>query len=448
MEHHGGRSYTVRGASEAPRAPTPSERIGDFREFVGTLPLTELARKARCMDCGVPLQPRLPARQPDPDWTISSTATGSARRSTSSTGRTSSPSSRGGFARRRARPPACSRSRRGMPVRSSRSSARSSTAPGRKAGSCRSRLPRDRPPRRRRRGGAGRAGLRAATRARGRSVVVYERDEAAGGLIRFGVPSSRSRNGSSSVASSSCARKASSSDSAWTSALTSRRRSSAASTTQSCSPSALACRATYRCRAGSSTACIRDGVPVRPCPRDRRRGDWRASVRPGKHVVVIGGGDTGADCVAHAHRERAASVLQIELLGEPPLQRPDDVTPWPRWPMKLRTSYALHEGGDREFSLTTTALAGTQERVEEIRWQLNTGAPPFDLAPGDGGVEAGGAGAAGARLPRARAALLDAFGVERDERGNAAGNASRRRPRVSLPRGRPPRAIADRLGDP
>src|SRR5213596_1109343 len=52
----------------------------------------------------------------------------------------------------------------------------------------------------------------------------------------------------------------------------------------------------------------------------------------GKHVIVIGGGDTGADCVASAHREGAASVTQIELLGEPPVRRADDLTPWPLWP--------------------------------------------------------------------------------------------------------------------
>src|SRR5262249_21151641 len=55
----------------------------------------------------------------------------------------------------------------------------------------------------------------------------------------------------------------------------------------------------------------------------------------GKHVVVIGGGDTGADCVANSHREGALSVTQVELVGEPPRLRPDEVTPWPRWPLKL-----------------------------------------------------------------------------------------------------------------
>ena len=74
--------------------------------------------------------------------------------------------------------------------------------------------------------------------------------------------------------------------------------------------------------------------------------------------------------LGHAHREGAASVTQIELLGEPPPSRPDDVTPWPLWPMKLRTSYALKEGGERDFAISTTALAGTGGRVEQ-----NRGAP-------------------------------------------------------------------------
>ena len=98
----------------------------------------------------------------------------------------------------------------------------------------------------------------------------------------------------------------------------------------------------------------------------------------GKHVIVIGGGDTGADCVGNAHRQGAASVTQIELIGEPPPRRPDDLTPWPTWPMKLRTSYALKEGGEREFAVLTTVLSGSNGRVERIHWTENTGAPPFD----------------------------------------------------------------------
>jgi len=101
----------------------------------------------------------------------------------------------------------------------------------------------------------------------------------------------------------------------------------------------------------------------------------------GKHVIVIGGGDTGADCVASAHREHAASVTQIELLGEPPARRSDDLTPWPLWPVKLRTSYALKEGGERSFAISTTGLSG-DGRVERIHWVENSGVPPFDAIPG------------------------------------------------------------------
>jgi glutamate synthase (NADPH) small chain len=101
----------------------------------------------------------------------------------------------------------------------------------------------------------------------------------------------------------------------------------------------------------------------------------------GRHVVVIGGGDTGADCVAQAHREQAHTVIQIELVGEPPPSRPDAITPWPHWPMKLRTSYALEEGGERDFAISTTAFSG-RERVERIHWAANVGTPPFDLVPG------------------------------------------------------------------
>jgi glutamate synthase (NADPH/NADH) small chain len=139
----------------------------------------------------------------------------------------------------------------------------------------------------------------------------------------------------------------------------------------------------------------------------------------GKHVVVIGGGDTGADCVAQAHREGAASVTQIEVLAEPPPSRPDAVTPWPMWPMKLRTSYALKEGGERDFAISTTHLSGNG-KVERIHWATNDGNPPF--APIAGTDEERSADlvllAMGFLHPEQQ--LLEAFGVERDGRGNVA----------------------------
>jgi glutamate synthase (NADPH/NADH) small chain len=72
----------------------------------------------------------------------------------------------------------------------------------------------------------------------------------------------------------------------------------------------------------------------------------------GKHVVIIGGGDTGADCLGTAHRQGALAVHQLEIMPEPPTDRPGD-NPWPTWPLVLRTSAALEEGGERIFSVTT-----------------------------------------------------------------------------------------------
>ncbi len=72
-----------------------------------------------------------------------------------------------------------------------------------------------------------------------------------------------------------------------------------------------------------------------------------------KHVVIVGGGDTGADCLGTAHRQGALSVHQLEIMAQPPLQRSDE-HPWPLWPIILRTSSAHEEGGERLFAVTTT----------------------------------------------------------------------------------------------
>jgi glutamate synthase (NADPH/NADH) small chain len=143
----------------------------------------------------------------------------------------------------------------------------------------------------------------------------------------------------------------------------------------------------------------------------------------GKHVVVIGGGDTGADCVAHAHREGAASVTQIELLGEPPAQRPDELTPWPLWPMKLRTSYALKEGGERSFAISTTELGGEDGKVKTIHWARNEGVPPFAPVPGTEESRPAELVLLAMGFVGPEAPLLDRLGVERDARGNVAATA-------------------------
>jgi glutamate synthase (NADPH/NADH) small chain len=85
----------------------------------------------------------------------------------------------------------------------------------------------------------------------------------------------------------------------------------------------------------------------------------------GKNVVVIGGGDTGSDCVGTANRQGAASVTQFELLPTPPDERPDH-QPWPYYPMVLRTSTSHEEGADRHWSLMTKAFQGSAGNVERV----------------------------------------------------------------------------------
>jgi glutamate synthase (NADPH/NADH) small chain len=85
----------------------------------------------------------------------------------------------------------------------------------------------------------------------------------------------------------------------------------------------------------------------------------------GKHVVIIGGGDTGADCLGTVHRQGAASVAQFELLPTPPQQRAAD-NPWPLWPNIFRTSSAHEEGGDRIYSVATAGFSGIDGRVRAL----------------------------------------------------------------------------------
>jgi glutamate synthase (NADPH/NADH) small chain len=87
--------------------------------------------------------------------------------------------------------------------------------------------------------------------------------------------------------------------------------------------------------------------------------DDRFITAKGKHVIIIGGGDTGADCLGTAHRQGAASVRQLELLPQPPDSRPDG-NPWPLWPTVFRVSSAHEEGGERIYSIATQKFTGDQ----------------------------------------------------------------------------------------
>ena len=97
----------------------------------------------------------------------------------------------------------------------------------------------------------------------------------------------------------------------------------------------------------------------------------------GRHVIVIGGGDTGSDCIGTCHRQGAASVTNFELLPQPAQDRPAG-QPWPYWPMRLRTSSSHEEGGTRHWGILTKRFGGAGGRVErietvQVRWREENG---------------------------------------------------------------------------
>ena len=104
----------------------------------------------------------------------------------------------------------------------------------------------------------------------------------------------------------------------------------------------------------------------------RNAGDTEATAAPagtltakGKHVVVIGGGDTGSDCIGTSIRQGAASVTQLEIMPRPPEMENKALT-WPNWPLKLRTSHAHEEGAERDFAVLTKKATGIHGRVEAL----------------------------------------------------------------------------------
>jgi glutamate synthase (NADPH/NADH) small chain len=155
---------------------------------------------------------------------------------------------------------------------------------------------------------------------------------------------------------------------------------------------------------------------------DEKAGTLRAT---GKNVVVIGGGDTGSDCIGTSNRQGAASITQLEILPKPPEVRTNDM-PWPYWPMVFRTSSSHEEGVQREFSINTKRFVGENGKVRamecvRVEWFTDTDGRrkirevegssfemPADLvllAMGFVGPE--------------KNPLLEGLGIELDERGNA-----------------------------
>ncbi len=283
--------------------------------------------------------------------------------------------------------------------------------------------------------GAGPAGLAAAQQLRraGHAVTLFERDEAAGGLIRFGVPDFKIEK--------------------W---IIERRvdqiRAEGVELRCGVEVGVDVTVDELKDRFDAVVLSIGSRVP-RDLPVEGRdldgihfamdylagRNRWAATefgpepqvpapgpsaiTAAGKHVVVIGGGDTGADCVGNSIREGALSVTQLELLPEPPQNRPDDRTPWPLWPQKFRLSYAMEEArgigrGEQDFSVTTTRFSGDDGRVDTLNAAKADPQPPFSpIAESDFEIKADLVLLAMGFL-HPEHELVEGLGVEKDTRGN------------------------------
>jgi glutamate synthase (NADPH/NADH) small chain len=145
----------------------------------------------------------------------------------------------------------------------------------------------------------------------------------------------------------------------------------------------------------------------------------------GKRVIIIGGGDTGADCLGTSHRQKAASVHQFEIMPMPPAERAPQ-TPWPLWPLQLRSESSHEEGGIRDWSIATASFSGDERgNVRKLHAVRVSGPPKFEPMPGteftmDADLVLLAMGFTGP----VKSGLLEQLGVNLDSRSNVATDAN------------------------
>jgi len=145
----------------------------------------------------------------------------------------------------------------------------------------------------------------------------------------------------------------------------------------------------------------------------------------GKSVIIIGGGDTGADCLGTCHRHRARDIHQFEIMPMPPQERAPS-TPWPMWPLQLRTESAHEEGGRRHWAVATTKFTGDENgRVKQLHAIRVGPAPKFEPMPGtEFAMDADLVLLALGFTGPVKEGMIEQLGVNLDARGNVATNGS------------------------
>jgi glutamate synthase (NADPH/NADH) small chain len=141
----------------------------------------------------------------------------------------------------------------------------------------------------------------------------------------------------------------------------------------------------------------------------------------GKRVVIIGGGDTGADCLGTSHRQHPISVHQFEIMPKPPEKRAAS-TPWPLWPLQLRTEGAHEEGGIRDWSINSLKFTGDESGHVKQLHLVRVGPPPkFELIPGsEFTLDVDLVLLAMGFLGPVRSGMIEQLGLALDNRGNVA----------------------------
>jgi glutamate synthase (NADPH/NADH) small chain len=142
----------------------------------------------------------------------------------------------------------------------------------------------------------------------------------------------------------------------------------------------------------------------------------------GKHVVVIGGGDTGSDCIGTSFRQGALSVTQLEIMPAPPEHENKGLT-WPNWPLKMRTSSSQAEGAKREYAVLTQKFSGHDGKVAKLHCvQVDDKFKP--IAGSEFDLDAGLVLLAMGFVHPVHEGLLKTLGVDLDQRGNVRANTS------------------------
>ncbi|MEW5887381.1 MAG: glutamate synthase subunit beta [Pseudomonadota bacterium] len=286
--------------------------------------------------------------------------------------------------------------------------------------------------------GSGPAGLAAAQQlARaGHAVTVYEKNERVGGLLRYGIPDFK-------LEKSHIERRVAQlqaegvqfqtgvlvgelpTEGAGAKVQNEAKRNIAAAQLQADYDAVLLCGGSEQSRdlpvPGRELDGVHFAMEFLPQQNKVNAGDrLKKQIRAdGKHVIVIGGGDTGSDCVGTSRRHGAASVTQFELLPMPPEQEDRNLT-WPYWPIKLRTSSSHLEGCERAFAISTKAFTGSKGKLSGLTTvQVELQGGKLVEIPGTEQQHKADLVLLAMGFTHPLASVLEAFGVEKDARGNA-----------------------------